>query len=292
MIPSNKTQQLRETLFRQALQKSLRVRTAVGGDVETPLCIYSVCKKRGVIVRFNDINMEGMYDRTPRPRIHLSAFRPLVRRNFNCAHELGHHEFGHGTSVDEIKSNSSTEYKHPNEILADAFAGYLMMPTLGIRRSFSSRGIDPERASSEQIYTIARNFGVGYTTLVNHLSLGMGLVSQIGRARLLRTNPREISQQFLEGAPCRSLIIVDQHWTAPTIDAEEGSLVWLPKNTKLCSNIAVYEKRLNGGDLYRAVKVGVGRLHSERRSWATYLRVSAQDYVGLAEYRHMEACDE
>jgi hypothetical protein len=54
----------------------------------------------GVTVRFNNINMEGMYQRGAPPRIHLSARRPLSRRTYNCAHELGHHVFGHGSSIE------------------------------------------------------------------------------------------------------------------------------------------------------------------------------------------------
>ena len=63
----------------------------------------------GIVVRFNNINMEGMYQRGLPPRIHLSARRPLPRRAYNCAHELGHHVFAHGSSIDELREDAKAQ---------------------------------------------------------------------------------------------------------------------------------------------------------------------------------------
>ena len=93
----------RKRLVMQGMQASITARTQAGIDLKSPTCIYSLCETHGVNVRFNDINMEGMYDRQPKPRIHISALRPLARRAFTCAHELGHHVFGHGSTLDELR---------------------------------------------------------------------------------------------------------------------------------------------------------------------------------------------
>ena len=83
-----------------------------------------------------------MYDREPKPRIHVSALRPLARRTFTCAHELGHHVFGHGSTIDELRDDQSKSAERPpNEILADAFAAFVLMPTLGLREAFTKRGL-------------------------------------------------------------------------------------------------------------------------------------------------------
>ena len=90
-----------------------------------PICIYGLCETLGVAVRFNNINMEGMYQRGVPPRIHLSARRPLPRRAYNCAHELGHHVFGHGSSIDELREDAKAQpWEDPKEFLADTFAGF------------------------------------------------------------------------------------------------------------------------------------------------------------------------
>lgn len=130
----------RKALVMQGMQASIAARVKAGVDLKSPICIYGLCEAHNVAVRFNDINMEGMYDRTPKPRIHVSVLRPLARRTFTCAHELGHHVFGHGSTIDELREDQANSAdRPPNEVLADAFAAFVLMPTLGLRESFAKR---------------------------------------------------------------------------------------------------------------------------------------------------------
>lgn len=76
----------------------------------------------------NDINTEGIYATRPKPMILISSLRPLSRRAFTCAHELGHHFFGHGSTIDELKEESESVDFQPHEFLADTFGGFLLMP--------------------------------------------------------------------------------------------------------------------------------------------------------------------
>lgn len=83
-----------------------------------------------------------MYQRGTPQRIHLSSLRPLARRAFNCAHELGHHLLGHGSSIDELRENQLVRpWDVPDEYSADTFAAYALMPTLGLRNAFAKRGL-------------------------------------------------------------------------------------------------------------------------------------------------------
>src|ERR1700683_394251 len=93
----------RKALATRSMQASIAARLKAQCDLVAPISIYDVATKLGVRVTFNNINMEGMYQRGSPPRIHLSALRPLVRRTYNCGHELGHHELGHGSSIDELR---------------------------------------------------------------------------------------------------------------------------------------------------------------------------------------------
>src|SRR3569623_15713 len=82
---------------REALDKSLEVRESVGVPFGVPLNIYDLCESivPKVRVRFANYSMEGCYCRSDRPLIEVSALRPLGRRVFSTAHELGHHILGH-----------------------------------------------------------------------------------------------------------------------------------------------------------------------------------------------------
>lgn len=280
---------VQKALVMKGMQASITARTKFGIDLKSPTCIYSLCDALGVTVRFNDINMEGMYDREPKPRIHVSALRPLARRTFTCAHELGHHVFGHGSTIDELRDDQSRNVdRPPNEVLADAFAAFVLMPTLGLRETFARRGLDPNRASALDIYAVACNFGVGQATLVNHLAYGIEMITPVQRASLGRITPKMIRTEILGETVPEPLTIADQYWNSPTLDAEEGALLLLPAGVVADTAILMPERDLVSGRLFRTVKSGITRVSIPGTSWATYVRVARRQYIGLACYRHLE----
>lgn len=279
----------RKALVMRGMQASIHARKKAGIDLKSPACIYGICESFGVTVRFNDINMEGMYDRVPKPRIHVSVLRPLARRNFTCAHELGHHIFGHGSTIDELQDDRmriSTE--QPDEILADAFAAFTLMPTLGLREAFARRGLDPNRASAAELFAIACNFGVGQSTLVNHLAYGIGTMNAGQRAAIGRITPKMIRTQVLGEDVAEQLTIADQHWSSPTLDAEVGSLVLLPSAVFVDTAVLTPERELQSGRLFRVTRSGISRAAVPGTPWATFVRAAPRRYVGLARYRHLE----
>jgi hypothetical protein len=43
----------------------------------------------------------------------------MPRRAYDCAHELGHHVFGHGSSIDELREDAKAQpWEDPKEFLA------------------------------------------------------------------------------------------------------------------------------------------------------------------------------
>ncbi|MFC7298968.1 ImmA/IrrE family metallo-endopeptidase [Herminiimonas aquatilis] len=278
-----------KALVMKGMQQSITVRMKVGSDLVSPVCVYGLCDSLGVTVRFNDINMEGMYDRSPKPRIHVSALRPLARRNFTCAHELGHHVFNHGSTIDDLREDQArSSDRPPEEILADSFAAFFLMPTLGLREAFTRRKLDPNRASASELFAIACNFGVGQSTLVNHLTYAVGMISTARRMVLGRITPKMIRTEVLSEVVSEPLTIADQHWNAATLDTEEDALLLLPVGVVVDTAILMPERVLPSGRLFRAVKPGISRVVIPGTTWATYVRVAKRQYVGLARYRHLE----
>lgn len=188
----------RRALATQAMQAAIATRAKAKLDQRGPICVYGLCQTLGVTVRFNNINMEGMYQRGAPPRIHLSARRPLPRRAYNCAHELGHHVFGHGSSIDELREDAKDHpWEDPKEFLADTFAGFALMPIIGLRRAFAARGWTPETTTATQLFMIACDFGVGYGTLLTHLSAGVNMISRSHAAALRRVTPKALRETSL-----------------------------------------------------------------------------------------------
>jgi Zn-dependent peptidase ImmA (M78 family) len=289
LMRSTKPNFKRRDLATQALHAAIATRAKAKLDQHSPICIYGLCEALGVTVRFNNINMEGMYQRGAPPRIHLSARRPLPRRAYNCAHELGHHVFGHGSSIDQLREDAKEHpWEDPKEFLADTFAGFTLMPLMGLRRSFATREWKPETATGAQIFTIACDFGVGYGTLLTHLSAAVNMISRARAAALQRVTPKALRANILGVLTPESLIVADRHRERPTLDAEVKMLLLLPPGTETSSGSLAYERDLAEGRLFRAVRPGIVQASADGGAWAAFVRIAPEAYVGLAQYRHLE----
>lgn len=282
----------RQILARLALDKSLDVREGVGFDDKSPLCVYDLCDSLDIKVQFvDDISMEGVYVPFHRPTIILSSLRPLPRRVYNCAHELGHHVFGHGWTIDELKGESERTVFTPEEFLVDTFAGFLLMPVLGITRAFLARGWDPQIATPEQMFIVACSFGVGYTTIVTHL-VALEMISRNKATALKRSNLPSIRTSFLGKKISQSLMVADEHYTMPTVDVEAGMLILVPSKAEADSDKLEHVSDVSRGRVFMAKKPGLVRVEVPQSSWAIIVRVSRHEYAGLSKYRHTEEVDD
>jgi Zn-dependent peptidase ImmA (M78 family) len=279
----------RRALADKAMKTAINARLKAGRDLISPICIYGLAEALGVRVTFADINMEGMYQRSAPPRIFVSSLRPLPRRNYTCAHELGHHLFGHGSSVDELKEHQTIRpWDVPEEYSANTFASYALMPTLGLRHAFVARGLAPETATPADLFVIAGQFGVGYDTLVTHLQWGERLIGRDRADTLRKIKPATIRAQILGQIAPQPLVIADEAWASPFIDAEVGHLLLVPPGVT-ADGVSVGEVATVGGRrLLEAVRPGIARLSIPGSSWAVFVRVARNAYAGRAEFRHLE----
>lgn len=277
-------------LATQALSAALKVRSRAKADLVSPVCPYDICQELDISVKFVDVNMEGVYVKEPKPRIIISALRPLARRNFTCGHELGHHVFGHGSNLDLlIKDRDDESYESPEEFLVDSFSSFLLLPALGVRRAFAVRSWDPQTASPAQIYTVASNFGVGYTTLVNHLTHSLNQINRAQAKALLRSSPQTIREGILGNLSSGPLVIIDQHWLAPTADVEVGTNLLLPPDALPSTDTLAPVEDSPLPNLFRAMRPGIVRISTPDNSWAIFVRIMPFQFQGLARYRHLEA---
>src|SRR5690242_15432722 len=116
----------RHDLHRDGMRGAADCRDQLDLDPFAPVDPYDIAARLGVKVVFLDTSMEGFYFKQPTPRILLSSMRPVPRRAFTCAHEIGHHWFGHGSTIDQLKEDERSDSSKPEEVLANAFAGALL----------------------------------------------------------------------------------------------------------------------------------------------------------------------
>lgn len=279
-------------LSQAAMRASIKARTRAGLDLVSPICIFDMCHQLDVTVRFTDINMEGMYSRLPKPRIHLSSLRPLPRRVFTCGHELGHHEFGHGTTIDEMKDEAdSLQTESSDEFLVNSFSAFTLMPTIGLRGAFARRGCTIATADEQQMFAVACNFGVGYATLISHLAYGLCELPVARARQLMKASPKSIRRKLLGDDSATPLVMVDDNWLSRPVDSEVNATVLLTRKTRVEGAVLTATGDCAAGVIYRATSTGIGRIELGGTGTPLFVRVSPENYVGLARYRHLEDND-
>lgn len=282
----------RRHLAQAALSKSLELRAQLKVGTRMPIDIYEACAALGISVRSVGINMEGMYVRNP-PQILVSALRPYQRRAFTCAHELGHHVFGHGSTIDELVEEASGRPRYdPKEVLAQLFAGHLLLPVLGVRRAFASRGWDARSASPAELLAIACSFGVSFEALVTHLASSLEMLPQHRTDKLRHVSLRRVRESLTGTVSTAPLVVVDQLWSLPTVDIEVGTDILLPTRARVAGAAPVLEliNRVDQRPVYRAASPGTctANFPVQDRGCTLPIRVTRHQYVGLSQYRFLE----
>jgi len=212
---------------------------------------------------------------------------------FTCAHELGHHVFGHGSTIDELVEEANDRRRmDSSELLVQLFAGHLLLPVLGVRRAFASRGWDARSASPADLLTIACSFGVSYEALVTHMASSLDMLSEQRARELRRVSLPKVREGLTGKASSAPLVIVDQLWSLPTVDVEVGTDILLPPDAQVAGATAVLELigSVQQRPILRAKAPGVCTVefpvHGERVTHP--IRVSRHQYAGLSRYRFLE----
>lgn len=293
IIQGQQYMERKRKLAMDAMAAALQLRQSEGFGLWKPVCPYDLAEKLGIEMRFMDLpSMEGMYVRNPEPIILVSSLRPAGRQTFTCSHELGHHVFKHGTHVDEIINPQSSDGRfNAEEFLANCFAGFLLMPKSAVNRAFAIRGWDIRSCTPLQLYIIAGWFGVGYNTLIHHLSDTLNLLPKTFANSLKKVSPKDIRSEYLGKEVSEGLILVDSYWSERSIDIQIGDYIHLPVNIVNEGNCVHRQEQDANGSLYCGVTPGIGRFYQPDTGWSAFVRVSRREYVGRNMFRHLEDSD-
>lgn len=270
----------------QALRAAFELRRSLSLTIFAPLHAMEVASQIGLDVRMEDCpSLEGMYLRDARPRIFLphNGHRPRGRLLFSCAHELGHHQLGHGTSADKYFADGyEVTARSPAEVAADTFASHLLMPRQAVVKSFSRRKLCHKNPSPLDCFLVSQELGVGYTTLITQMSSGLKILSPATASKLKKAKPIEIRKGIWKDSCSTDLIILDEHWIAPNCNVTTGDFIILPEgldNAGPCvRHIAACPASPNT-DAYEVIKKGTQTLATSDSS-SVLLRVTDREYIG------------
>lgn len=247
----------------------------------------------GIEVRFVDCkSLEGMYCRSPRTAIFIPStkHRPPGRVAFTCAHELGHHELGHGTKADEYIEGNSNAKRSPEELGADVFAAHFLMPRQALLAATHSRQWIISALTPEQAFTLAGLFGVGYETLLWQISVGLQLMPQGRLSTLTKHKPKTIRKSLCPDSADSGLLVLDSQWQSVPHDLELGDHIVADTNIALESPLLAIQDESDGTRTWKAVRIGVVRPTNARTD--SLIRVSQRGYVGSWKHRYLAEEDE
>lgn len=271
-----------------ATRKAAEIRSKNSFDNYQPINIYDLCHNLGLTVRFVDVNMEGMYFSQrdgSSPQILISNQRPFGRRAFTCGHEFGHHVFEHGDRIDLLAEGESKGYDK-DEFLVDTFSGALLMPIAGVLAEFAKRSWNIKTGTPDQFYIVSSVFGTGYQSLIIHCQKN-SLISDSQAKILQRQTPGKMLENILgRGITNSHFKIFDSSSISPVIDLEVSNFIFFPDGTKMDSEILTLFKKTSAGLCYVAQEPGIVRASNDSNSY--FVRIQNSNYVGLAEYRHLE----
>lgn len=280
---------------RIALRAALQLRRSLSIPRELPVNVFDVASAIGIDVRFLDLpSLEGMFCRDPGPRILLPSLkhRPRGRVAFSCAHELGHFALNHDTRFDECPGAAPQhDSKSCEEFASDVFAGSLLMPRQALLGSFARRSWSPDTATPLQIFIVAGELGVGYETLLTHLSVVLGLLPSARFEECKRIAPKTIRSEFLQREDPGDLVIIDEAWVPVPVDLQVGDVVAVPLALAATARFLLLEpiSDRGGWKIFRARRSGIEKVVIGNR---VTVRVARYGYVGPVRNRFLEDPDE
>jgi len=288
---------VRVDLARRAVAEAARVRLRAQLDQFSAICVYDLAEQLGIDLRFQALpSLEGMYTPGTPDIVVVSALRPSGRQRLNCAHEIGHHVFGHGTRLDQLLDQTAQAHFDPDEFLVNCFAEFLLMPKVAVMKALNLRGIDLNRCSPFDAFRVATYFGVGYRTFLHHVEINLREITSARADALRKVAPKRIRRDVLGRDIDGEVIVVDEHWHGRPIDVHVGDVVLLPSGSTLEGERFRQHTAATAGTLYEATTPGLGRASHEQLGWASYVRVARRvpngNFVGRSIYRYEEDCDE
>lgn len=270
---------------RQIVSKTLETRKVyLGIGAHTPICPYSLCESMGLDLRFVKIaSFEGMYVANQN-LVLISSERPEGRKRFTCAHEIAHHELGHGTVIDEIIEQGSNKQE---EREADFFASMLLMPSSAINRTLNCYGASAKKLKLSDAYILSKYFGVSCQAFVYHIHKNLHLITHKQYQAFKNAELADVRKSISGITTKNQVFSVDSWWDERAIELEVGDIVVSNKPLSI-DGPQIFKKltQKSSSYVYEAISPGITRLFND--GWSSFSKISRHKFEGFFQYKYDE----
>lgn len=159
-------------LRREAVLAAEDVLADLNSEEGAKVPVFDLIEDRGIWLSFQPLDrLLGVYQRIGNVAgVAINVARPLAMQRFTAAHELGHHELGHESHVDD-DSTIEGRNSDPKELQAQTFAASLLMSELSVEAHLERMGHDAQHPTLTplDIYQVSVELGVSYTAAITQL---------------------------------------------------------------------------------------------------------------------------
>lgn len=160
---------------REAMDAAAEAHEEYGIDTFARIDVFAVIASVGIELFFRPTaDVAGAYlpaEAFGAAGVVINSDHPLALQRYSGGHELGHHWFGHGAKVDydvELATRPERDRLDPDEMLAEAFASWFLMPPELVELLLERLGLDRPRTPRD-VYQLALRLGTSYQAACYHL---------------------------------------------------------------------------------------------------------------------------
>lgn len=207
-------------------------------DPSSRVPVEHVADQLGLVVHYKPLpRLEGAYIVEPDgpSGMLINSKLPWSKQRFTIAHELGHHRFGHESSYD-LETGTFASSLSSEERMAEAFAGWLLMPRRAVSAVTKSKQIE----SAADVYRLSLRLGVSYQAACLQLT-NLRLVDRWQAKEWFSVPPKLMKQELLgtkSGLGWSDVHVVEKNDGGSTFFLQPGDIVTCPEATDVATPTA------------------------------------------------------
>lgn len=207
-----------------AMGAAHRAHQQFGVDPRSRVDVFGALRSAGAYVFFRPLkSMCGAYLPLANgsPGLLINSNLPLSTQRYTAGHELGHVFLKHKTVSLDREVGFVPELRtgfDEDEVVAEAFAAFFLMPKPLVLNSIKELGINTQRLRPRDVYLLSLRMGTSFKATINQLQT-LKIIQRHTATKLRDLTPKEIKQDLNDDQALgrHDIWVLDEHWNGKQI---------------------------------------------------------------------------